>query len=88
MAYFSNGSEGMSYEAHYCHRCVHREGCAVWSLHQQHNYEQCRDTPEGKAWEAALDALIPRSKDGLDNEQCTMFHEATHKTQKPVGVEG
>ena len=72
MGYFSNGSEGMAYEARYCDRCVHQgppegPGCAVWLAHLLANYDEC----ENKA--SILHLLIPRSRDGLDNEQCLMF---------------
>lgn len=47
MGYFSNGSEGMDYEARYCERCVHQKpdegGCAVWLAHMLHNYRDCND---------------------------------------------
>jgi len=82
MAYFPNGTAGDEYSSHYCERCVHdlepekTGGCRVLLLHLVHNYDQCRDTPEGKLVKGVLDILIPRSKDGLDNEQCTMFVEA------------
>jgi hypothetical protein len=38
MGYFSNGTEGMDYEAQYCDKCVHQDGptengCAV-ACHQ------------------------------------------------------
>lgn len=44
MAYFSNGTEGMAYEAAYCERCVHygnaENGCSVWMLHFIFNSDQ------------------------------------------------
>lgn len=83
MAYFSNGSEGMGYEEHYCMRCMHRgpeegPGCPVWFLHLQWNYDACNgQEPEAEPIEkvkyVALNSLIPRSADGCHNEQCTMF---------------
>ena len=42
MGYFSNGTEGISYQEHYCYNCVnfrnkegvpYTEGCAIWDLH-------------------------------------------------------
>lgn len=71
MAYFSNGSEGMDYEDEYCSRCIHQNegggGCPVWMAHLLYSYRDCNDD------ESILHILIPRSKDGLSNEQCKMF---------------
>lgn len=69
MGYFSNGSEGRDYEEQYCERCVHRDGCAVWVAHLIHNYAECNNK------DSILHMLIPRTKDGLGNEQCQMFIE-------------
>jgi hypothetical protein len=71
MGYFSNGSEGMDYEARYCGRCVHQggedgPGCAVWEAHMLYNYAECNNK------ESILHVLIPRTKDGW-NAQCMMF---------------
>jgi hypothetical protein len=76
MGYFSNGSEGEGYVESYCYRCVHWKdlddgrgpGCPVWDLHLQSNYKECGNKG------SFLHQLIPRSKDGLYNEQCAMFH--------------
>lgn len=70
MAYFSNGTEGMMYEERYCSRCVHNFDCPVWDAHLLFNYTECNNP------ESILHMLIPRSKDGLSNEQCRMFYEA------------
>ncbi len=52
MAYFSNGTEGLSYQEHYCFRCEHEEdGCAIWDAHLFY----CRE----KAARPVLDMLIP-----------------------------
>lgn len=69
MGYFSNGTEGMAYEAQWCNKCVHQGNCAVWLLHMLYNYDECNNK------DSMLHELIPRSKDGLSNEKCTMFHE-------------
>ncbi len=69
MGYFANGSEGMSYESHWCEKCVHYKGCQVWLLHLLHGYDECNKP------DSHLHKLIPRTKDGLGNEQCTMFYE-------------
>jgi hypothetical protein len=45
----------------------------VMLIHNLFNYDQCKDDPRGKAIEAILDLLIPRTKDDLGTEQCTMF---------------
>ncbi len=73
MGYFSNGTEGMIYEDRYCSRCIHQDGhdgaggCAVWLAQIMANYEECNNP------DSVLHILIPRSKDGLENEQCRMF---------------
>lgn len=70
MAYFSNGTEGEDYEAQWCSRCVHLDDppmCAVWEAHLLANYDERRNA------ESPLHVLIPRSSDGLRNEQCRMF---------------
>lgn len=69
MAYFSNGTEGEIYEAHYCQKCVHnqKDHCPVLELHLLWNYEQF----DNKDKRCALDKFIKR--DGTDNEQCRMF---------------
>lgn len=68
MGYFSNGSEGMDYEARYCDRCIHQDDpCAVLEAHMIYNYKECNNK------ESVLHVLIPRSKDGIGNEQCRMF---------------
>ena len=74
MGYFSNGTEGDIYYAAHCMKCVHEaDGCHVWLLHLIHNYDECNKP------NSFLHKLIPRSKDGLSNERCAMFH------QKPEG---
>lgn len=80
MAYFPNGTAGMCYEEQYCANCVHFNGpndasCQILLIHGLYNYDQCDDTPKGKAVEVILDCLIPRTKDDLGNEQCSMFVE-------------
>lgn len=75
MGYFSNGTEGMDYEEHYCHRCIHDgpeegPGCPVWLAHLLHNYEQHKD----EQLASVLNILIPRDEDGW-NQQCSMFTE-------------
>lgn len=71
MGYFSNGTEGELYQEHFCDRCVHdvNGDCPVWAAHLIHNYDECNKP------DSALHMLIPRSKDGLDNERCRMFIE-------------
>lgn len=43
MGYFSNGSEGMDYQEHYCSKCIHaaKQDCPVWLLHLLHNGAGC-----------------------------------------------
>lgn len=71
MGYFPNGTEGMLYEQDFCERCLHNEGCAVWLAHTLRNYDECNKA------ESILHILIPRTKDGLGNEQCRMFVDET-----------
>jgi hypothetical protein len=72
MGYFSNGTEGMDYEAQWCDRCVHQKpddgGCAVWLAHFLHNYKECNNK------DSILHILIPRGAQG-ENEQCRLFLE-------------
>jgi len=81
MAYFSNGSEGMDYEGHWCCRCVNQReddlghGCRVWDLHMIGNYDQCKDTEIGKLWKTVLSHFIPMREDGLFADKCRMFIE-------------
>ncbi len=67
MGYFSNGTEGMDYQAKYCDRCIHdvKKDCRIWLAHLTYNYDE-------KA-RGILDYLIPREKDGLSNGQCKLF---------------
>ena len=72
MGYFSNGTEGMDYEAKYCARCIHNQeeaGCAVLLAHQLYNYDECNKP------DSILHILIPRDARGY-NEKCAMFIEA------------
>jgi len=75
MGYFSNGSEGMDYQERYCSKCVHdvKQNCSVWLAHLTSNYEECNKP------DSILHVLIPRSKDGLTNEQCTLFLPVQNK---------
>lgn len=83
MAYFSSGTEGMIYEEHYCVRCVHHENCAILNAHFIHNYDECNKP------DSILHMLIPRSKDGLGNEQCLMFYEGeTERTAPSIPLKG
>jgi len=87
MGYFSNGTEGQSYEEQYCSKCVHNYqgdvvgkmdgqdvhvSCPVWALHMEHNYAECNK--EG----SFLDVLIPKEDDGIWNKQCAMFIDRRH----------
>jgi len=87
MGYFSNGAEGMSYEARYCDHCHHQNGpdgesgCDVWLAHNLHNYTECNNK------ESILHLLIPRTEDGLGNEQCRMFMEKTITPQSMTAAD-
>jgi hypothetical protein len=81
MGYFSNGTEGMAYEARYCDNCVHQgpadgPGCVVWLAHMLWNYRDCTDN------DSILHLLIPRN--GIENEQCRMFLPVSPET--PLGT--
>jgi hypothetical protein len=69
MGYFSNGSEGEAYEAKWCAKCLHNDGCAVWFAHLIHNYDECNKD------DSILHLLIPRTADKIHNERCSMFVE-------------
>lgn len=75
MGYFPNGCAGDAYEAKYCNRCVHQDGCAVMLAHLLHNYEDCNKP------ESVLHLLIPRSKNGW-NQKCAMFITADDVSRK------
>jgi hypothetical protein len=79
MAYFSNGSEGSSYQERYCTRCVHdlQQDCPVWGLHLAFNYDQIKDGKRTGTVHDFLSSLIPDTEDGLHQDECRMFHEAT-----------
>lgn len=90
MGYFANGTEGMSYEEKYCSRCVHFQrddndpSCPVWLAHLLYAYDECNN--DGNA-ARMLGMLIPRSKDGIGNAQCAMYHErpgAVDRRQLPL----
>jgi len=82
MGHFSNGSEGDGYLSRYCFNCKEWRdrkdgkdmGCPIWDVHFLYTYNA-----EGDAREI-LDLLIPRSKDGLHNLECSMFN--------PIGAKG
>ncbi len=71
MGYFPNGTAGMDYEARYCSKCIHEQPdkvcCAVMLAHLLHNYDECNKP------ESILHLLIPKTDDGLGNEECAMF---------------
>jgi hypothetical protein len=85
MGYFSNGTEGMAYEAEYCDRCIHQDGkdgesgCAIWLAHMLHNYDECNKK------ESILHLLIPRG-DGKTcwNEECAMFVEKKFEDKRQI----
>ncbi len=79
MGYFSNGTEGELYRERFCDRCVHdNDGdgpmCTIWLMH----LESCHG-PDREQMAPVLDRFIPRTKDGLWNEQCVFFVRATPK---------
>ena len=64
MGYFSNGSEGMDWEAENCTSCVHEPDCAILCAHMVHNYSECNNP------DSILHMLIPY-EDGV-NGKCLM----------------
>ena len=56
MGYFSNGTEGLNYQEHFCFRCKNRRdrkdglgvGCPIWDLHIQYSYDLCNSKSKGK----------------------------------------
>jgi len=77
MGYFSNGTEGLSYEEDYCFHCIHDpDECAVLLAHDIYNYKDCNKK------DSILHILIPR--DGLCNGKCKMFIAGTPDTEKVV----
>lgn len=67
MGYFSNGAQGMDYEAQYCDHCIHQDDpCVIWGLHLIHNYDECNNK------KSLLHSLIPMDKKGW-NMECLMF---------------
>jgi hypothetical protein len=85
MGYFSNGTEGEAYTARYCNQCEHdriwreqeKDPCQVWNMHLIHN------GAKGDLGEQ-LDQFIPRTKDGLGNEQCRMFVPVSRLKKTPL----
>ena len=78
MGYFSNGTEGASYEEDVCRHCKHEptdhHGCAVLLAHALWNYDAVgKDADPDKA--AVLDAMIPQV--GIFNGVCSFFHAAS-----------
>ena len=77
MGYFSNGSEGAEFTAHYCEHCVNWRdlddgrgvGCPIWDAHLLYAYELCNKKTPGKT---ILDMLIEPTEDGCGN-RCLMF---------------
>jgi hypothetical protein len=81
MGYFSNGSEGEWYEAHYCDNCVHNHpeyGCPCLEAHKLWNYEECNKP------DSALHKMIPR--EGSKNLECIFFAERDE--QDHVALDG
>ena len=80
MAYWSNGTEHEAWASKNCHVCKHwydvdpeapgydsKNNCPIEYAHLLFNYDECNNE------NSILDIFIPRTKDGLGNEQCTFF---------------
>lgn len=86
MAYFSNGTEGLSYQERYCFQCANwkdredgkGEGCPIWDLHLFHSYELANqhDDP-GKQMLDYLIPMVPHTfDDGITYDvpgECSMY---------------
>lgn len=71
MGYFSNGTEGTSYELHYCENCLHmvgRKGCPILGAHLEFNYKDCNNKDSMLHW------FIPRDERG-GNAECKWFEQ-------------
>jgi len=72
MAYFSNGLEGMDYQARYCDKCANADDdgmCAIWDAHLVFAYGAEGDM------KGVLNMLIPEGEDGFA-AQCSMWRDA------------
>src|SRR5678815_3346290 len=70
MGYWSNASEGFDYKERYCARCAHNQEdkpCAVLEAHMLYNYKEANKKG------SILHILIPRTANGLANDECRMF---------------
>jgi hypothetical protein len=77
MGYFSNSTDGTAYKGKWCANCAHFDDpCMVWGIHMMKNYEECNNEY------SILHLLIPRSKDKLSNEKCTMFIKTSQKPRE------
>lgn len=95
MGYFSNGTEGDSFRARYCDRCVHGAGgdlCPIWALHLDYNYDQhdqgaviaTRDGAFTEPLSALLARFIRREKEtpgGWTGQECTMFRPVSEEAR-------
>ena len=77
MGYFSNGTEGESYQEQFCNHCLNdrNEDCPIWGLQLSYNYN-C-------AYWDILDQFIPKTKDGR-NGQCKMFISTKKKNPQEL----
>jgi len=78
MGYFSNGTEGMSYQEEFCANCknwIDKKdgrgfGCPIWDLHFLYSYKLCNSKSNAKKM---LDFLIPMNKKDCCALKCSMF---------------
>jgi hypothetical protein len=92
MGYFSNATEGMSFDEKYCAHCLNmpkREDrdCPVRSAHLLFAYEECGSTSNAKK---ILDMLIVPGPKG---QRCAMFIDKREKQEtdlpeRPRLIEG
>ena len=85
MGYWSNASEGFDYKERYCARCAHNQEdkpCAVLEAHMLYNYKEANKKG------SILHILIPRTANGLANDECRMFwpRDGADMTQERAGM--
>lgn len=89
MAYFPNGTAGLSFEEFYCQHCLNKpvredDDCPIWSAHLLYSYELCNEKEHpGKV---ILDMLIepegPTCKMFIDKRKLPMMTTTDRELQE------
>jgi len=91
MGYFSNGSEGIDFEAHYCSKCIHEQDCPVWELHLDWDYlqfpEHLKDEVKKAVAATKREALNKLIMYNNGQNRCVLFHKTTKPEIKIKTVE-